>query len=206
MINVNSVNTEKALEELQALRIKIRTEQQAEYTNDFIKAGDFSYGIPDVKYWDDKTSLTIGKFCSIANGVTIMLGGEHRTDWITTYPFNALVNELSEIKGHPATKGDIIIGNDVWIAGGAKIMSGVTIGDGAVIGANALVTKDIPPYAICGGVPAKVIRYRFNKWTIKMLLKMQWWNWSDEKIAAAAVYLQSNDVSGLIQFYNNGMF
>lgn len=197
------INTEKALEELQALRIKIRTEQQAAYTKGFIKAGDFSYGIPRLMYWDDKTSLTIGKFCSIAEGVTIMLGGEHRTDWITTYPFNALVNELSEIKGHPATKGDIIIGNDVWIAGGAKIMSGVTIGDGAVIGANALVTKDIPPYAICGGVPAKVIRYRFDKRTIKKLLEIQWWNWPDEKIAAAAVYLQSSNVKGLIVFYNN---
>lgn len=134
-----------------------------------------------------------------------MLGGEHRSDWVSTYPFNALVGEFSDIEGHPATKGDIVIGNDVWIVSGAKIMSGVTIGDGAVIGANALVTKDIPPYAVCGGIPAKIIKYRFSKKIIKKLLEICWWDRSDEEIAGAVHFLQSGDTNGLIEYFEKGI-
>lgn len=195
----------KALEELRTLRINLKDSHRTACSNDFITIGDFTYGSPDIQFWDNKTHLTIGKFCSIATNVTIMLGGEHRTDWISTYPFNALIGEFSDIEGHPATKGDIVIGNDVWIAGGAKIMSGVTIGDGAVIGANALVTKDIPPYAVCGGIPAKVIKYRFSKKTIKKLLEIRWWDRSDEEIAGAVHFLQSSDTDGLIKYFGKGI-
>ena len=151
------------VEELKQLRENVRATSQVHYANDYIKVGDFTYGVPVIKSWNDETHLTIGKFCSIAENVTFMLGGEHKTNWVTTYPFNALMSTFSHIKGHPATKGDITVGNDVWIAQGARIMSGVTIGDGAVIGAGVLVTKDVPSYAVVGGVPARVIKYRFDK-------------------------------------------
>ncbi len=190
------------LQQLSQLRVKIHDDFHVKYTNDFITVGDFSYGLPNIQAWNNETKLKIGKFCSIADNVTFMLGGEHKTDWATTYPFNALMSCFSHIKGHPATKGDIIIGNDVWIAQGARIMSGVTVGDGAVIGAGAVVTKNVPPYSIVGGVPAKIIKYRFNKKQIKIFLQMQWWNWEDEHLIQAIELLQSNNIEGLTDFYN----
>lgn len=177
---------------------RITRDQANSYTNDFISVGDYTYGYPKVMCWDKDTHLYIGKFCSIGEDVTILLGGEHRSDWNTTYPFNALLENFYDIKGHPASKGDIIIGNDVWIASGAKIMSGVTIADGAIVAANALVTKDIPPYAIAGGVPAKVIKYRFSTDIIEKLEKMKWWNLNEKILAEIIPFLQSDNVDGLL--------
>ena len=107
----------------------------------FIDIGDFTYGIPEIKQWDDRTKLRIGKFCSIAENVTIILGGEHRVEWNTTYPFNSLMETCAYIQGHPSTKGDIVIGNDVWLGAHSLILSGVTIGDGAVVAAGSVVVK-----------------------------------------------------------------
>lgn len=154
--------------------------------------GDYTYGFFGVREWDNKTKLKIGKFCSISGDVLFILGGEHRKDFISTYPFNALMKSFSYIEGHPASKGDIIVGNDVWIAHGVKILSGVTIGDGAIIGANSVVTKDIPPYAIAVGSPAKVVKYRFDEDTITKLLKIKWWNFKEEEIVKIIPLLQSN--------------
>jgi virginiamycin A acetyltransferase len=156
--------------------------------------GKYSFGYPKVKTWGENATLKIGNFCSIAPGVNIVLGGEHRVDWVTTYPFNAILREYRHIKGHPATKGDITIGNDVWIGMNATILSGVTIGDGAVIGANSLVTNDIEPYTIVGGNPAKPIRKRFDQQTIDKLLKIRWWDWDIEKIKKTVPDLLSNQV------------
>lgn len=164
--------------------------------------GDFSYGIPKVLTWNEGAKLKIGRFCSIADNVTIMLGGNHRTDWISTYPFNALIPEVyGDIKGHPSTDGDIVIGNDVWIARDAKIMSGITIGDGAVIAANAVVTHSVPPYTVVGGVPARVLKTRFKVYDVYRLRKMQWWNWSLSDIATAVPLIQSNDIDALWDYY-----
>jgi acetyltransferase-like isoleucine patch superfamily enzyme len=147
--------------------------------------GEYTYGNPAVLFENDDANLTIGKFCSIADEVTIFLGGNHRTDWITTYPFNALKSQFPEaanIKGHPATKGDVTIGNDVWLARGCTIMSGVAIGNGAVIGTASVVAKNVGDYEIWAGNPAKFVRKRFDDETIAKLLQAQWCHWDIEKI------------------------
>ena len=150
-----------------------------------VSIGKHSYGRPTVYAWDDKSKLFIGKFCSIAENVTFIIGGEHRTDWLTTYPFS----EFSEvwtgselILGHPASKGDINIGADVWIGHGAIILSGVTIGHGAVVGAGSVVSRNVEAYSIVAGNPATHIKYRFSAEVRNDLLNLRWWDWGDEKI------------------------
>jgi len=132
----------------------------------------------------DKDKLIIGKFCSIASGVKFFMNaGNHDPDLISTYPFKTFDGGWEKGDLGTVNKGDTIIGNEVWIGFEAVIMSGVRIDDGAVIGARAVVTKNVPAYEIWGGNPAKKIRDRFkNKKMAKALLKIQWWNWDDEKI------------------------
>ncbi len=130
----------------------------------------------------------------MAPGVQIFLGGEHRIDWVTTFPFNVLWKSGRKIKGHPKTKGDVIIGNDVWIGAEALIMSGVTIGDGAIVGARAVVTKDIEPYAIFAGNPAQFVRKRFDEKTIQQLLELEWWNYKDEEIEQMLPLMLDTDI------------
>ncbi len=161
--------------------------------------GMHSYGGLEVRKFDDVTGLSIGKYCSFAAQVQVMLGGEHRHDWVTTYPFNVVDVRHSAFTGHPASKGDITIGHDVWIGREAIIMSGVTIGTGAVVAARALVTKDVPPYAIVGGNPAKLIKYRFDAETIAKLLEIAWWDWPDDRISNAMPYLLNNDIAAFVQ-------
>ncbi len=177
------------------------------YTSDYLnnpayEIGKHTYGKPKVYDFGDGGRLIIGKYTSIADETTILLGGNHRMDWVSTYPFPALTDKWPSavgIVGHPQSKGDVIIGNDVWIGNGATILSGVTIGDGAVIGARALVVKDVPPYAIVRGNPAKIIRYRFPKRTIKKLLKSAWWCWSDKEVSENVKLLCSNDINSIIK-------
>lgn len=170
-----------------------------------LEVGDYTYGIPKILDWGIKCRLKIGKFCSIAYGVTIMAGGgNHHAEWISTYPFhNIMHNCFYHGKNEVATNGNVVIGNDVWIGSDVKIMSGVTIGDGSVIAANAVVTNDVSPYSIVGGVPAKLIRKRFCDEVIEELLKLQWWNWKKEEIYDAIPLLQCDDVNGLLEYYNN---
>jgi virginiamycin A acetyltransferase len=161
--------------------------------------GIYSYGAPEVLRWGEAT-LRIGNFCGIANGVVILVGGgsEHRIDWITSYPFNVVFKESWHHVEHPSAKGDVIIGNDVWIGLNALILSGVRIGDGAVIGASSVVTRDVPPYAIVGGNPARVIRMRFSQDKIDQLLRIKWWNWSFEKIRENMPLLLSERIDEFI--------
>ncbi len=130
--------------------------------------------------------LIIGKFCAIAEGVTfIMNGANHRMDGITTYPFNIFGGGWEKVAPTVEQlpfKGDTVIGNDVWIGQNVTIMPGVKIGDGAIIAANATVTKNVEPYAIVGGNPARVLKKRFSDEMIELLLKLQWWNWDEQKI------------------------
>lgn len=145
--------------------------------------------------------LIIGKFCSIAHGARfIMNSANHTLKSLSTYPFPIFGHEWDETMPVAETwdnKGDIQIGNDVWIGYEAVILAGVTIGDGAIIGTRAVVTKDVPPYAIVGGVPAKLIKKRFDDPTIEALLKLQWWDWPVEKIRTSLDALRSGDIEGL---------
>lgn len=170
-----------------------------EFLGDRFQIGDHTYGNPKVVSRGEGASLKIGKYCSIATRVIIFLGSEHRVDWVSTYPFPFLWEEAKTIQGHPATKGDVTIGNDVWIGYGATILSGVTIGDGAAIGACSLVTKDIPPYAIVAGNPAQIVRHRFQEETIKALLKIRWWDWPDHHVRGNIKYICSPSIEAFIK-------
>lgn len=163
-----------------------------------ISIGRYTYGSPKLMTWTDRDKITIGSFCSLADEVVIFGGGEHRTDWFTTYPLR-IIFELPGAgqDGHPHTKGETRIGNDVWIGYGAMILSGVSVGDGAVIGADSVVTRDVPPYTIVAGNPCKVIKYRFNEEVRSLLLDLKWWEWPIEKIIANVNTLCSNDIERL---------
>ena len=162
--------------------------------------GRGTYGSTLIIYdWGEGATLRIGAFCSIALNVKILLGGEHRSDWVTTYPFNVLWEAGKEFNGHPRTKGDVHIGNDVWVGTEAVIMSGINIGDGAVLGARTVVARDIPPYAVAVGNPARIIKKRFDDKTIQRLLKVKWWNWEDDRIQKALPLLLNPDLRSFLQ-------
>ncbi|WP_158827055.1 CatB-related O-acetyltransferase [Mucilaginibacter lacusdianchii] len=180
-----------------------------------IIAGDYSYyhDLDDpynfernvVYHYDfigDK--LIIGKFCAIASGVKfIMNGANHELKPISTFPFfifgNGWEQMLDEVEmdGKFPYKGDTIVGNDVWIGNGATILPGVRIGNGAIIASEAVVTKDIPDYAIVGGNPARVIRKRFADTDIERLLDIAWWNWTAEQITTHLKLINSNNIDAL---------
>lgn len=150
-----------------------------------IDVGRYSYGLQNVKMLWPQADVKIGSFCSIAPGVKLLLGSNHRTDWLTTFPFGHIYEDkfgAEKVEGHPATNGNIVIGNDVWIAYGVTIMFGVTIGDGAVIAANSHVCKDVKPYEIVGGNPARHIRFRFTDEIIELMLRLKWWDLPDKEI------------------------
>ena len=148
--------------------------------------------------------LIIGKFCSIACGAKFLFNcANHTLKSLSTYTFPLFYKDWDLEKSDVATawdnKGDIVIGNDVWIGYEAVIMAGVHIGNGAIIAARAVVTKDVPPYTIVGGVPARPIRKRFDEEVIQELETLQWWNWSAEKIRRCLAYIGNGDVNGLLQ-------
>ena len=148
--------------------------------------------------------LVIGKFCSIACGAKFLFNSANHTQRsLSTYIFPVLFEERGlDVERVPEAwdnKGDIIVGNDVWIGYEAVVLAGVAIGDGAIIGARAVVTKDVPPYTIVGGVPAKAIRKRFSDSEVARLLELKWWDWPPEKIAASIDAIQSGNLDGLSQ-------
>lgn len=146
--------------------------------------------------------LQIGKFCSVACGAKFLFNSaNHTLSSLSTYPFPLFFEEWGlekkDVTNAWDNKGDIVIGNDVWIGYEAVILAGVTIGDGVIIGTRAVVTKDVPPYTIVGGVPAKSIKKRFSEETISTLLEIQWWNWSKERIARNIGAIQSGNIEQL---------
>jgi len=143
--------------------------------------------------------LVIGKFCSIACGAKFLFNSaNHSLSSLSTYPFPIFFEEWGLSRERIAdawdNKGDIVIGNDVWIGYEAVILAGVHIGDGAIIGARAVVTKDVPPYTIVGGIPARPIRKRFSNKTVAALLALRWWDWPEERIAANVSAIQSGSI------------
>lgn len=170
-----------------------------EYTmyNDFVNdPREFEKNNVLYHYPVNGDKLIIGKFCSIACGAKFLFtSANHKMSSLSTYPFPIFYEEwgldAKDIRNAWDNKGDIVIGNDVWIGYEAVIMAGVTIGDGAIIGTRAVVTKDVPPYTIVGGVPAKPIRKRFDDATVERLIKLRWWDWEHEKIAQSIVAIQA---------------
>jgi len=177
--------------------------------NPNITVGDFTYyDDPDDIHSFEKNvlyhfdfigdKLIIGKFCQIATGVRfIMNGASHDIDAVSTFPFKILGKSFAKAALNAPIKGNTVIGNDVWVGNSATIMPGVKIGDGAIIGTNALVTKDVEPYSIVGGNPAKEIRKRFDPETIKFLQELAWWNWDINKIVDNLDILSSGNIEVL---------
>lgn len=155
-------------------------------------------------YPDNGDKLKIGKFCSIACGAKFLFtSANHAMRPLSTYTFPIFFEEwgldVSEIRSAWDNKGDIVVGNDVWIGYEAVILSGVTIGDGAIVGARAVVTRDVPPYTIVGGVPAKPIRKRFDDETIEKLLRLRWWDWDERAISRGLSAIRNGDIAALCE-------
>jgi len=164
--------------------------------------GPYTYGRPKVRFPESGARLMIGRYGSIADGVEILLGGNHRLDWATTYPFPALPRlwpEAAGMTGHDATRGDVVIGHDVWLGSQCMIMSGVKIGHGAVVAARAVVTRDVPPYAIVAGNPARIVRLRFDEARIASLLEAAWWNRPRAEIGPLVPLLLSGRIDELLE-------
>ena len=153
--------------------------------------------------------LIIGKFCSIACGAKFLFtSANHTQASLSTYPFPIFWGEewgidKSEVASAWDNRGDIVVGNDVWIGYEAVVMAGVTIGDGAIVASRAVVTRDVPPYAIVGGVPAKVIKYRFDPATVESLLAIKWWEWPAETIRRALPLIRGGKAEELALFAEN---
>lgn len=172
-----------------------------------ISVGPFTYGIPKVYFGEALygkkgiTHLKIGRFCSIPPfKVHVFLGGDHDLLRVSTYPLGYVFKDSRYLEGLHKTKGDVYIGNDVWIGIGAVIFSGVRIGDGAVVGAYSVVRTRVPPYAIVIGNPAQIVGYRFPQEKIEVLLKIKWWDWDVREIKKALPLLSNQNVDELIKY------
>lgn len=174
--------------------------------NGMLVVGAQTYGRPRVHvYAGDCARVSIGSWCSLANEIEIMPGGNHRTDTVTTFPLHRRLNlpaDPSLPSIDTGAEGDVSIGNDVWIGRGVKILGGVTIGDGAVVAAWSTVTRSIPPYAIAAGIPARVVRYRFPEDVIESLERIRWWEWPEDRVIDRAAELASTDIESFIERYD----
>ena len=195
--------------------------KKAGSVKEHVQIGKCTYGITDDNIvWDSvawnykgekkQPRLIVGNYCSIGNNSKFFLGGNHRYDWVTTYPFhvkylhNDIFNTINdEIDGYPLSNGDIVIGNDVWFGENVTVMSGVKIGDGSVIGTNSTVVGDVDPYSIMGGHPAKHIKYRFNEEIVEKLLDIKWWDMEDSKLNLLLPYMCNKDINFFFEQYHN---
>jgi len=162
--------------------------------------GTGSYGLPLVHDWHEGATLKIGAWCSISADVHIFLGGQHRTDWVSSFPFPAFVEEARSIADYGGTRGDVVIGSDVWLAWGCTILSGVTVGHGAVVAAHAVVSRDVEPYSVVAGNPARHVRYRFGKEHREALLLSAWWTWPEAEVRKVSPLLCSNRIDEFLGY------
>jgi acetyltransferase-like isoleucine patch superfamily enzyme len=162
--------------------------------------GKGTYGMPIVHDDHEGTTLRIGAYCSIASGVQIFLGNHHRSDWVTSYPFPAFFKEATHIPDFGVSRGNVTIGSDVWLCANCTILSGVTIGHGAVIGTGSIVTKDVEPYSIVAGNPAKHVRWRFSEKTRLALVNTAWWDWPTAEIVEAVELLCSDKIDDFLAY------
>jgi acetyltransferase-like isoleucine patch superfamily enzyme len=168
--------TERILGEFRHMRNRLRQDEKERHPEDNILIGDCSYDQAGILGAENGSTarVKIGKFSSIS-WCNILQSQEHQPRWLSTFPFHLFMPSFALRDETYGTKGDIVIGNDVWIGSDAKILSGVTIGDGCVVAANAVVTTDLPPYTICAGVPARVVKKRFSDEVTEKLLALKWW-------------------------------
>jgi len=153
--------------------------------------------------WSDDFCIRLGRYNSIGRDCNFFLHANHRPDWVTTSsqllgPVTSEIADMHMKMGHPSCKGDIVVQNDVWIGAKSTIMSGVKISNGSIVGACSVVTKDVPPYAIVAGNPAKIVKYRFTEEQIEKLLKISWWNWNEQRIKDYAMEIWSNNIDEFI--------
>ena len=178
---------------------------RTEINNGTLEIGQFTYGVPYIRRCKgDTAKITIGKFCSLSPGIKIFSGCNHNSTWISTYPFRIRFDLPGAYRdGQPSSKGDVVIGNDVWIGEDTKILSGVTIGDGVVIAAGSVVTMALPDYSVCGGIPAKVLKFRFPPEIIEKMEAIKWWDWDLKKIIETVDLLSSANISEFVSRFGN---
>jgi acetyltransferase-like isoleucine patch superfamily enzyme len=182
------------------IQFPLYTEYNRLIRSGMVQVGRYTYGVPRIdNYRNSERKVIIGSFCSIGPDVTIITGGIHPPNWVSTFPIRDFVGVDIPYDGLPTSNGDITIGHDVWIGTGVTILSGVTIGNGAIIASGAVVSGNVPPYAIAGGIPAKVIRYRFSEQQIEALQQIAWWNWDTEKIRQEIRLLSAPEIDAFIK-------
>jgi acetyltransferase-like isoleucine patch superfamily enzyme len=187
-------------------QLALQTDAQALMRLGILTMGDYSYYAPLVRmYAGDTAKVRIGKFSSVAADSEFFVGGMHRTDWVTTYGLRAVFDLPGAYQdGTPTTRGDIEVGNDCWITLGSVVLSGMTIGSGAVVATRAVVTKDVRPYAIVAGNPAREVGRRFPDDQVDALLRIAWWDWPLDTILARVDELSSPDTAAFIERYDPG--
>ena len=165
-----------------------------------VEYGVGTYGAPKIEFFNhDSTRLLVGSYTSIANMATFILGGNHPTDRVTTYPLRVRMGlPGAGADGYPYSKGDIRVGSDVWVGHGALVVSGVSIGHGAVVASRSVVIKDVPAFAVVAGNPARIVRFRHTERQRESLLKIAWWDWPPARVAAASDMLCSGDIDAFI--------
>ena len=164
-----------------------------------VRVGTGTYGWQGIIiHGGSPPTLEIGNYSSIGPDVEVFLAADHRADWVTTYPFTAFHAGARGVPGSPSAKGGVVIGSDVWIGAGVAILSGVTVGNGAVVGARAVVTKDVPPFGVVVGNPARVVKHRFDEATVVRLMAAAWWSWPREQVDATVPLLASGNIGAFL--------
>ena len=172
---------------------------------DLVTMGRWSYSRPHVLWYPGDTGrVRIGAFCSLNQSVRVFAGGAHRADWVTTYGLRVRMRLPGAFQDGATTgRGDVVLGSDVHVGWEAVILSGVTVGHGAVVGARAVVTRDVPPYAVVVGNPARVVRHRFGEAERAALLRVAWWDWDDDRVRAEVDALSSAEVGAFLRRHDD---